>query len=113
MERLINLLPKVIFLSYIVKMIAFTPTSTDVGVIAALAGIAALQIYTEKKQTIQDIKTDCQKQLDEIKEVVNKQINVINLQAIEFTKLRQDMSGLKLKENFKSIEGFGGIKKAS
>lgn len=110
METLINMLPKVVFLSYIVKMIVYSPSSSDVGVILALSAVAAIQSYVDKQKTIQDVQANCNKQIEEIKVVVNKQIETIAIQAVEFGKLRNDMSGIKLKNDFKSIEGFGGKK---
>lgn len=107
MEKLFGLLPKVIFLSYLIKMIAVTPSLADVGIIAALSCIAALQIYIEKKSTIQQVAENCNKQIAELQVVINRQSEVINLQAVEFSKLKNDMAGIKIKNDFTGIGGLG------
>ena len=105
METLKYLIPRAIFLSYLVKIIVVGPSVNDVGVIFALSVVSGLAIYTEKKQSIQDTKEEFNKQLEEIKTVINKQSEVINLQAIEYAKLKNNIEGLKLKNDFRSIEG--------
>lgn len=111
MESIVKLIPKAIFLSYIAKMIILSPTQNDVGIILALSGVAALHMYIEKSKSIKDVSDACMKELAIIKEVVNKQSECINLQAVEYSKVKNEVAGLKMKSDFRSIDGFGGVSK--
>lgn len=110
MDRYLNL-PNVIFLSYLTKMIYFGPTIYDSVVVFALSALVGLQMYNEKKQNIQQIREECNKNIEEIKIVVNKQNETILAQAVEFGKLRNDFQGIRLKNDFSKVEEMKGFRK--
>lgn len=110
MDKIFNLFPKGLLSAYLIKMIMLSPTINDVGIFAALAGVVAIQIHLEKKNTIEEVKAHCNKQIEEIKTVVNKQIEVISTTAVEISKLKNEMMGVKLKSDFSNGNPLTGKK---
>lgn len=106
MEKLNNLLPKGLLLSYLVKMLIITASFSDMGITIALSGIVALQIYLEKNKKIQEIKEETFKKIDEQNGVIAKQNQLLEQFAIEFTKTKNEIAGVKLRSDFKAAEGF-------
>lgn len=100
MDKILNLFPKTLLAAYVVKMIALSPSLTDVGIVVAVSVVVAIQLSLEKKNTIEDVRIDCNKKLEEIKQVVNKQIEVISQMSVEVAKVKTDMQGVKLKSGF-------------
>lgn len=100
MDKILNLFPKTLLAAYIIKMITLSPTVNDVGILLALASVVGIQLYLEKNSTVEDVRTDCNKQLAAIKETVNKQIEVISQMSIEVARVKTDMQGVRLKAGF-------------
>lgn len=89
MENLKKYFAQALLLSFVIKMLAVTPSFADMGIVFALGGLIALQTYLEKSTSVQ-----------EVKEFVNKQTEVINTMAVELHKVKNDMEGVKLKNGF-------------
>lgn len=97
MQKFINYLPQGLLLSFIIKMLIISTSFSDMGIVFALSAICGIQVYLEKRDEIQEIKT-----------VVNKQNDVIQTMAVELSKIKTQMEGIKLKNEF---TGVGGINK--
>lgn len=97
MQKFISYLPQGLLLSFIIKMLTVTPGFADMGIVFALAAICGIQIYLEKNANTQDIKT-----------IVSKQNEVIQTMAVELSKVKTNMEGIKLKNEF---TGTGGLNK--
>ena len=100
MEKFENLLPKGLLLSYLIKMLAITPSYSDMGIMVALCGIFALQAYLEKSKNIKEIQETVYKKIDEQNLTISKQNQLLEQFAIEFTKVKNDVSGVKLRSDF-------------
>ena len=92
-----KLLPQGLLLSFIIKMLIVTPGFADMGIVFALSGMIATQIFLEKRS-----------EYEEVKAFANKQAEVIQVMAIEVSKVKTAMEGVKLKNEF---TGVGGINK--
>lgn len=100
-------LPKGMFFAYLVKMLIITPSFSDMGILIALASVVGVEIFLEKQKSIDEVKDACAKQVQDIQIVVNKQNDVIAQFAVEFSKMKNDVSGLRIKQDFQKIDGFG------
>ncbi len=106
MESFNNLFPKGLLMTFLVKMLIVTTSYSDMGIILGLTGIVALQIYLEKQKSIKDIQESVFKKVDEQNIVITKQNQLLEQFAIEFTKVKNDVSGVKLRSDFQQ-NGFG------
>lgn len=102
MEKYTNLLPKGLLLAYAVKMLIITASFSDMGITFALGGIVALQVYLEKSKKIEEIKEEVFKKVDEQNGVIAKQNQLLEQFAVEFTKVKQDMQGIKIRSDFQN-----------
>lgn len=91
MEKFLKHLPLGLLLSFIVKMIVVTPSFADMGIVFALATLVGVQILLDKKEDFQTVK-----------EIVNKQNEVIQVMAVEHAKMKNILEGVKLKSDFKN-----------
>lgn len=106
MEKFSHLLPKGLLLSYLVKMLIITASFSDMGITFALCSIVGLQTYLEKSKTIKEVEETVYKRVDEQNLTIAKQNQLLEQFAIEFTKQKNEMAGIKLRSDFKSAEGF-------
>ena len=114
MDNFERLLPKGLILSYLVKMLIVSASIADVGILMTLAGIMGSQMYLEKNKKVQQIEKSLNQRYEEVvqanlkanedtKRVCEKTVTVVQEAALEIAKLKNDMSGIKLKEGFKRI----------
>jgi len=97
MQNIKKLLPQGLLLAFVLKMLLISPTLPDMGIVFALAAIVGLTASLEKKDEIDDIKV-----------VINKQNEVIQVMSVEVAKMKQTVEGVRLKNEF--VNG-NGLKK--
>ena len=93
MEKFKKLLPQGLLLAFTLKMLLITPGFSDMGIVLALAAIVGLQNFLERSIEIQDVKT-----------IMAKQSEVISTMAVELSKLKTNVEGIRLKDSFKGAE---------
>jgi hypothetical protein len=96
MEK-IKYLPQALLLSFIIKMLLVTTSFSDMGIVFALSGVLALTLHIEKQKEVQDIKDQ-----------LNKVIEGFGVIAVEHSKMKSVLEGVKLKNEF--VNG-NGLKK--
>lgn len=99
MEKIKEWIPKGFLFAYLVKMLVVSAGYADIGIIFCVSAYAGLQMYLEKHIALQ-----------QMGEVVKKQNQTIEAMALAFDKLRNDMSGIKLRNDFQQA-GAMGVKK--
>lgn len=112
MEKFKDLLPKGLLVAFLVKMLLNTTSYSDMGIVFCLAGTVALQVYLEKSKSIQDLQEAVFKKSQEQNDVINKQNDVIAQFAVEFSKMKNEVAGVKLRSDFQQNGLNGGLGKA-
>lgn len=92
MEKIINYLPLSLLSVFVLKLILFSTTPSEMGIIFALTAYSALKDYLDKHKKIQEISA-----------VVNKQNEVIAKMASEIDAIKTSIVGVKMSQNLKKV----------
>lgn len=89
--------------AFVGKMLVFTPGLADFGIIASLACVLALQFYLERNAKYTELEKRSEEKLDEMKETIGTQNEVLRKMALELDSIRNNVSGLKLHQSMKKV----------
>lgn len=116
MENFKKLLPQVLLLSFVIKMLAVTPGYADAAIIFGLGAVFAVSKYLEHSKQVEDVVSSFTNEiteqrkllttkLEEQASVINKQNEVLQVFAVEHSKMKTTMEGIKLKNEWTGQNG--------
>jgi Co/Zn/Cd efflux system component len=97
--------PLAIVVALGIKAAAFGINISDACLGVSLVGLLALREHLAKHQEVRVIAESTSKKLEEMKNAINAQNKVIEAQALEYDKLRNSMTGIKLQFGQKDASG--------
>ncbi len=103
MENIRKYSPLGLVIALVIKSLIVGMNFAEMGVVVSIVSFLGLIEYLDKNKKFQEVKESALKSQEETKSIVNKQNDVIAKMADEVTRLRSDMSGLKLKNDFKGL----------
>lgn len=105
MDIIKNNAPLVMVIALSLKGLAFGISFADASVAVSLVGLLALRDHLDKHKRMQEVEKSTQEQLDKMCKTIQTQNEVIAAQALEFDKIRNAVSGLKLQYGVQPITG--------
>ena len=105
MNQVKNYLPLGLLAALILKLLAKGLDSPEMGVTIAVAAIVALKDYLEKSKTTQEIESFVKKELEEIRNVVVKQNEVIEKMAKAIDENKTGLASVRLSQGYSQRKG--------
>lgn len=100
MDKL-KMIPLALVCSLSVKAVILGIGLSDASIAVALVGLLSIREYLDGNRKHSELANETTKKLQEMSEAIAKQNQVIKLQAEEYDKLRNSMSGIKLQYGVK------------
>lgn len=116
MENFKKLIPYGLLLSFVIKMLAVSPTVADAAIIFALGAVLGVSAHLESNKKFESVAEAVKKEMedqrkllsDKLQEqtiVINKQNELLQVFAVEHQKMKTTMEGIKLKNEWTGQNG--------
>lgn len=112
MQAVEKYMPMGLLCAFVLKVVLFGTSLSEMGVIFALASLCGIKEYMEKNRRIQTVeavlkehKEFLDKKTEEQSNVISKQNEVIKNMADELDRVRSNITGLKMTAGFKKAGG--------
>ena len=90
---------------FTLKVMIFSASLADMGIVLGLAGLLALKDHLDKQKTIRQIQDETNKSLEDMKYTLKLQNDVIEKMARAADEQRTSTAGLKLAQGMRKVVG--------
>ncbi len=108
MNNIQKYIPIGLLSAFTLKVMVSGANLSEMGIILGLAAILGFKDYLEKKETILEVRTQCEKSIKDIEAVVKTQNEVIEKLAKAMDEQRTYIASTRMAQNLKS--GISGVR---